>query len=173
VDAFAEGVHAEFAASGPSVRSELVLRRPASRRRGRSDRQSARVRVRLRSFVDFQGLLDLRPLVDRQADRLAADRIYPVRLYIPHRYRLLDDPEDKATRDGLLERVVEWLDHDTARFVMVLGDFGRARRSCSANPPALCPSACPGRCRCWSSCAAWRRRPAWTGCSPSTWSSRA
>jgi hypothetical protein len=118
-------VHAEFAASDPAVPSELVHGGPpaaaelveAARRRG----------VRLRSFVDYQGLLDLRPLADRQADQLATDQVYPARLYIPQRYRLLDDPETAAARDGLLERVVGWLSADSARFVMVLGDFGRGK----------------------------------------------
>ena len=45
--------------------------------------------VRLRSFVEYQGLLDLRPLAEAQRERLAVDRIYPARLYVPQRYRLV------------------------------------------------------------------------------------
>ncbi|MGH3915947.1 MAG: NACHT domain-containing protein, partial [Pseudonocardiaceae bacterium] len=83
--------------------------------------------MRLRSFVDYQGLVDLRPLVARQAERLADDRIYPTQLYVPQRYRLLDDDPDAAARDNLLGQVIEWLGADGARFVMLLGDFGRGK----------------------------------------------
>ncbi|MGH3907949.1 MAG: NACHT domain-containing protein, partial [Pseudonocardiaceae bacterium] len=83
--------------------------------------------VRLRSFVDYQGLVDLRPLVARQNERLAADPIYPTQLYVPQRYKLLDDNQDAAAHDDLLGRVIEWLGADGARFVMLLGDFGRGK----------------------------------------------
>ncbi len=83
--------------------------------------------MRLRSFVDYQGLVDLRPLVARQAERLAADPIYPPELYMPQPYRLLDDEPNAVTRDNLLEQVTEWLGADGARFVMLLGDFGRGK----------------------------------------------
>jgi NACHT domain/Pentapeptide repeats (8 copies) len=142
VDAFARGVHAEFAASDPSVPSELVYGGPPA---AVDVEAAARARgVRLRSFVDYQGLLDLRPLADRQADRLTADHIYPARLYIAQRYRLLDDPEDDAAHDGLLEQVVDWLGHDTARFVMVLGDFGRGKTFLLRQLARALPERLPG-----------------------------
>ena len=87
VDVFVDRVHAVFASADPSVRSELVHGGPPA-----PDSLVAYARergVRLRSFVDYQGLLDLRPLVDRQTERLVADRIYPPALYVPQRYRLV------------------------------------------------------------------------------------
>src|SRR5262249_13806796 len=72
----------------------------------------------------YQGLLDLRPLAASQAGRLAGDQLYPPELYVPQRYRLLDDPPSATPRDGLLDQVLDWLDADGARFVMLLGDFG-------------------------------------------------
>ncbi len=83
--------------------------------------------VRLRSFIDYQGLVDLRPLVTRQAERLATDAIYPTQRYVPQRYRVLDDAPDGEARKDLLGQVIQWLGTDYARFVMVLGDFGRGK----------------------------------------------
>jgi WD40 repeat protein/3',5'-cyclic AMP phosphodiesterase CpdA len=124
LDAFAAGVHAEFAAADPQVRSQLVYTgAPASHY---LVARARRLGFWLRSFVEYQGLLDLRPLVASQAGRLAGDRLYPPKLYVPQRYRLLEDPPS-ATRDGLLDQVLDWLDADGARFVMLLGDFGRGK----------------------------------------------
>ncbi|MGH4017920.1 MAG: NACHT domain-containing protein, partial [Pseudonocardiaceae bacterium] len=122
---FVYRVHRQFASADPSVRSELVYSGPPvaenlvteARRHG----------VRLRSFVDYQGLLDLRALGQRQAARLASDPIYPSRLYVPQCYRLLDDDPDEAVRKDLLGQVISWLSADGARFVMLLGDFGRGK----------------------------------------------
>jgi hypothetical protein len=103
---FAEHVHAPFAAADPQVGSELVYAGPPA-----SDDLTAeaqRLGVRLRSFLEYQGLIDLRPLVARQAERIAADRRYPAELYIFQRYRLLDAPHGNGTNDiasGLLDRV--------------------------------------------------------------------
>ncbi len=121
---FGQGVHARFAAADPQVRSELVYAGPPAG----DDLTAAagRLGVRLRSFVEYQGLIDLRPLASRQADRIAADRRYPAELYIPQRYRLLEAGSGDI-RDGLLGQVIDWLSAEEARFVMVLGDFGRGK----------------------------------------------
>ena len=66
LDAFLTQVHARFASADPSVRSEFVYGEPPV-----PDELAARARranVRLRSFVEYQGLLDLRPLVRRQTE---------------------------------------------------------------------------------------------------------
>ncbi|HWR46544.1 MAG TPA: pentapeptide repeat-containing protein, partial [Pseudonocardiaceae bacterium] len=125
LQSFVEQVHSRFASADPSVRSELVYSgHPAT---DTLLTEARRHGVRLRSFVDYQGLVDLRPLVARQAERLATDPIYPAQLYVPQRYRLLDDDPDAAARDDLLSRVIEWLGADSARFLMLLGDFGRGK----------------------------------------------
>jgi uncharacterized protein YjbI with pentapeptide repeats len=140
--AFAEGVHAQFASADPSVRSEFVCGGPPApehlvalaRRHG----------VRLRSFVDYQGLIDLRRLADRQRDRLANDPVYPARLYVPQRYRLVDRHRDNEIRTGLLNQVVSWLGQDDARLVMVLGDFGRGKTSLLRQLVRTLPDELPG-----------------------------
>ncbi|MGQ0775313.1 MAG: trypsin-like peptidase domain-containing protein, partial [Pseudonocardiales bacterium] len=122
---FGQGVHRQFASGDSSVRSALVYSgRPAAEDLVRHARGQG---VRLCSFIDYQGLVDLRPLVARQAERLATDPIYPTELYVPQRYRVLDGDPDAAARDDLLSQVTEWLGADGARFVMVLGDFGRGK----------------------------------------------
>ncbi|MGH3887777.1 MAG: NACHT domain-containing protein, partial [Pseudonocardiaceae bacterium] len=125
LQSFGQRVHRQFASADPSVRSELVYSgHPAA---DTLVTEARRYGVRLRSFVDYQGLVDLRPLVTRQAERLAADPIYPAQLYVPQRYRVLDDDPDDPALDNLLGRVIEWLGADRARFVMLLGDFGRGK----------------------------------------------
>ncbi|WP_147455280.1 trypsin-like peptidase domain-containing protein [Saccharothrix australiensis] len=142
VEAFIGHVHLSFAAADPSVPSELVYSGPpaapdlvaSARRRG----------VRLRSFVEYQGLLDLRPLVQRQAQRLAADLAYPDELYVPQRYSLVGTSE---VCDDVLARVIGWLGRESARFVVVLGDFGRGKsfllRQLTRNLPDHLPGLLP------------------------------
>jgi WD40 repeat protein/3',5'-cyclic AMP phosphodiesterase CpdA len=124
LDAFVANVHSRFAAADPGVRSEVVHGgEPADAElTARLNAQG----VRLRSFVDYQGLIDLRPLVARQSERIAQDLRYPAELYVPQRYRLLD-ADSETVDDGLFEQVVNWLRTDDARFVMLLGDFGRGK----------------------------------------------
>ncbi|MDQ3886332.1 MAG: trypsin-like peptidase domain-containing protein, partial [Actinomycetota bacterium] len=125
LESFVQRVHLQFATADPSVPSELVHSgRPATEDLVAEARRQG---VRLRSFVDYQGLVDLRSLVANQAERLATDTIYPAALYVSQRYRLLGDDPAADARDNLLGRVTEWLGADSARLVMVLGDFGRGK----------------------------------------------
>jgi WD40 repeat protein len=138
---FAAGVHAQFAARDPQVPSELVhdgLPAPAelvqlARRHG----------IRLRSLIEYQGMLDLRPLAQAQREKLAIDRIYAEPLYVPQRFRLVNGPVEH----GLVEHAIDWLAADSAQLLVVLGDFGRGKTSflrqltrvISAELPGLLP----------------------------------
>jgi WD40 repeat protein/3',5'-cyclic AMP phosphodiesterase CpdA len=82
--------------------------------------------VRLRSFIEFQGLLDLRGYVTEQTARLGGDRLYPPALYVPQRFRELDRPEP-AVRTDLADELLSQIASDHGRFVLVLGDFGRGK----------------------------------------------
>jgi hypothetical protein len=101
--------------------------------------------VRLRSLVDYQGLIDLRPLEADQRKRIAADPRYPDALYVPQRFRDLHTGPD--VRAGLLEQVITWLDVDGPRFVIVLGDFGRGKtfllRQLARHVPRQLPTMLP------------------------------
>jgi WD40 repeat protein len=126
VEAFTRYVHRPYAATDPHLTSDLVYggapADPALVRRG------ARLGVRVVSFVEYQGLLDLRGYVRRQSARLAADPLYPPELYLPQRFSLPGDRDGpEVVRDDLLGHVVEWLTADQARFILLLGDFGRGK----------------------------------------------
>jgi WD40 repeat protein/3',5'-cyclic AMP phosphodiesterase CpdA len=82
--------------------------------------------VRLRSFIEFQGLLDLRGYVAGQTARLNADPLYPASLYVPQRYRELDRPAP-GVRDDLADELLRQVGADHGRFILVLGDFGRGK----------------------------------------------
>ncbi|MER6383328.1 TIR domain-containing protein [Streptomyces sp. NPDC001127] len=120
VDRFVALVHAadaeteaELVHDGPPPAREL---RDAARRRG----------VRVRSFTEFQGLLDLRGYVLAQSERLRTDFRYPPGMYLPQRYREVErlDAED---RDGLVDEMLRLLDSDQGRFLLLLGDFGHGK----------------------------------------------
>ena len=141
LDAFLSQVHARFASVDPSVRSEFVYGGPPA-----PTSSSARARqagVQLRSFMEYQGLLDLRPLAWRQKEKLDNDQLYPAHLYIPQRYRIVDGDRDGEIRDGLIERAVAWLVIDSAQFVMVLGDFGRGKTAFLRQLTRILPTELP------------------------------
>ncbi|KUN01666.1 hypothetical protein AQI95_30345 [Streptomyces yokosukanensis] len=140
VDRFVALVHAadaeteaELVHDGPPPAREL---RDAARRRG----------VRVRSFTEFQGLLDLRGYVLAQSERLRTDPRYPPGMYLPQRYREVErlDAED---RDGLVDDMLRLLDSDQGRFLLLLGDFGHGKtfalRELSRRIPAELPHLVP------------------------------
>jgi WD40 repeat protein/3',5'-cyclic AMP phosphodiesterase CpdA len=130
IEDFAKGVHTTFAAADPNVQSQLVY---AGSRAPESLVASARRQgLTALSFVEYQGLLDLGPLVAGQNERLATDQLYPPGLYVSQRFRLLPRRRTASEQDiqaGLLEQTREWLGASEARLVMVLGDFGRGKTS--------------------------------------------
>src|SRR5262249_50323441 len=100
VDRFTAFVHAADSES----EAELVHDAPPP---PRQPRDAARRRgVRVRSFTEFQGLLDLRGYVSAQSERLRTDPRYPPGMYLPQRYREVErlGAED---RDGLVDDVLQ------------------------------------------------------------------
>jgi WD40 repeat protein len=82
--------------------------------------------VRLLSFAEYRGLLDLRGYVARQRRRLAGDGLYPPEFYVPQRYRPLDLLNAPVAED-LPDAVLRLLASDQGRFILLLGDFGRGK----------------------------------------------
>ncbi|MGA4959331.1 WD40 domain-containing protein [Streptomyces lavendulocolor] len=123
LDRFAAQLHA----SGPGVEAEIVHDGPAPAAALRD--RAVRHGIRVRSFPEFQGLLDLRGYVTAQTGRLlASDSYAPVR-YLPQRYRDADRPDGDpgAEHDNLVEDLLELLEADHGRFVLLLGDFGHGK----------------------------------------------
>lgn len=124
VAAFAQ-VHLRFAADDPHLRSELVYggREPAGPELIDTARRSG---IKLLSLTEYQGLIDLRPFVAGQAERLRAETRYPSSLYVPQRFRMLNE-HPEAARTGLIETLVGWFDEDQPNFSLLLGDFGHGK----------------------------------------------
>ncbi|XXX72929.1 NACHT domain-containing protein [Sorangium sp. So ce134] len=88
------------------------------------ERAAAR-RVRLQSFVEYQGLIDFSRYLRWQTTRLENDAVYPPSIYIDQRMRVLD-PEEGDEKDALSE-LTAWLGSPHGRFVVILGDFGTGK----------------------------------------------
>ncbi|GAA4923696.1 TIR domain-containing protein [Streptomyces coeruleoprunus] len=118
---------AQLHAAGPGAEAELVhdgaAPDPALRER------AVRHGVRVRSFLEFQGLLDLRGYVAAQTAGLLASEQYAPMRYLPQRYRDADRPDSDASaeHDNLVEDLLELLEADHGRFVLLLGDFGHGK----------------------------------------------
>ncbi len=116
-------VHRRYRQTDPSVRSTLVYGgAPASEE---LKRRATAERVRLRSFVEYQGLIDFRPYVEQQTRKLETDPIYDPALYVPQQIDYRFGDEDRAGE--AIETVTGWLEDTMGRFVLVLGDFGTGK----------------------------------------------
>lgn len=106
--------------------SELVYQGPTPPQALRNE--ALRRGLRLRSFTEFQGLLDLSDHVAKQTRRLNADRRYPPELYVPQRFRFRElGRSDGAIRDDLTGELMRLLAGDHGRFILLLGDFGTGK----------------------------------------------
>ncbi|MDH6227026.1 3',5'-cyclic AMP phosphodiesterase CpdA [Streptomyces sp. MJP52] len=82
--------------------------------------------LRIRSFIEFQGLIDLRAYVRDQQAHLAGHASYPPGLYLRQRYREITRGEGEIHED-LLTDLLDALDSDQGRFLLLLGDFGHGK----------------------------------------------
>ncbi|MEU6778840.1 TIR domain-containing protein [Nonomuraea angiospora] len=137
-DGFARQAHAT------GLTAELVYQGPPASRAVRDDLM--RKGVRLRTFTEFQGLLDLTGYVAEQTARLTADRRYPPDLYVPQRYRELDR-QGGQVKHGLTDELMRLLATDHGRFLLLLGDFGHGKtfalRELARRIPAELPHLTP------------------------------
>jgi WD40 repeat protein/3',5'-cyclic AMP phosphodiesterase CpdA len=136
-------VHARFAAADPNTSSYLV--HPGGEAaEGTLVAEARRRGILLRTFVAYQGVLDLGPMVTRQAGRLAEDPIYPPSMYLPQRFRSLDAGRgEEPIREDLAGVVRDWLGVEEARLVLVLGDFGRGKTALLRHLALTLPESLP------------------------------
>jgi WD40 repeat protein/3',5'-cyclic AMP phosphodiesterase CpdA len=140
VEAFERHVHER----DPDGEAELVCEVPPPP----GVRQEAiRHGIRVRSFIEFQGLLDLRDFVAEQTVRVSTDLRYPPELYVPQRFRELAGASRTTVREGLVEELLAVLADPDGQFVLLLGDFGRGKtftmRELARRIPAELPHLTP------------------------------
>ncbi len=114
----------DFLAHDPEFGSELVYSGSAPARSLREE--AAGQGLRLRSFLEFQGMLDLTDYLAQQLIALRSDRRYPPDLYVPQRFRLLEQSEHMI-QDDLVAELTTIVNADHGWFVLLLGDFGRGK----------------------------------------------
>ncbi|WP_437923811.1 pentapeptide repeat-containing protein [Sorangium sp. So ce291] len=123
LDAFLTHIDAAYRRDDTGMISHLIYRgdlaSPAL-----VDRAAAR-RVRLQSFVEYQGLIDFSRYLQWQTGRLEKDTVYPPSIYVDQRMRILE-PEEGGEKDALGE-LTAWLGSPHGRFVVILGDFGTGK----------------------------------------------
>ncbi|SNQ51524.1 conserved hypothetical protein [Frankia canadensis] len=126
VEDFHRTVHVLYEARDRYVESELVygvaLADPGLRRWARRQ-----LGVTLLSLAELEGRWDPRSYLIRQTRRLEENPDYPPRLYVPPRYVLLDDAPRTPPRDDAFSAVINWLDDEDARLLLVLADFGHGK----------------------------------------------
>ncbi|WP_437913721.1 pentapeptide repeat-containing protein [Sorangium sp. So ce302] len=83
--------------------------------------------VVLKSFSEYQGLIDFGRYLVRQTDRLEADPIYPPWLYVEQPAVVSLGDREKSVTESALASLWELLDAPRRRFVLVLGDFGAGK----------------------------------------------
>lgn len=108
----------------PLTPAELVYQGPPPT--DAVEEEAARRGVRLRSIDDFRGLVDLKPFVERQTQRLEADHEYAPLHYVPQRFRDLSASATRIEGD-LAEHLVSRLSRDVGGFILLLGDFGAGK----------------------------------------------
>ena len=114
-----------FLESSPEPGSELVYQGPGTAPAELRE-EALRRSVRLRSFTEFQGLLDLSGYVTRQTTQLRSNRLYSPDLYVPQRFRELDRAE-AGVGDDVASELLRLVSADHATFALILGDFGRGK----------------------------------------------
>jgi WD40 repeat protein len=99
--------------------------------------------VLVRTMDEFEQLWDTRRYIQRQREWLENDEIHPSSLYVPQRYVVPDQPDDAPPSGDAFDAVVKWLDAESARLVLVLGNFGHGKTFLLKELARRLPSALP------------------------------
>ena len=117
---------APYRRENPALRSTLVHHGPAAPiALGRSARKRG---LTLKTFAEYQGLIDFSRYLDWQTAALERDEVYPPWLYVeqPARVSLAGGREEQAT-ESALRTLWDLLEDPHPRFALVLGDFGAGK----------------------------------------------
>jgi WD40 repeat protein len=126
LDEFLAAVHSRFQQEDSGVISRLVYSGsdavPASLVRAAREK-----RVHLMRLAEVEQLIDFRPLLVRQDQRLENDPRYPPKLYVPQRMKLLKGGDGRDIPNAL-ELIQSWLtSSEEGRFILVLGQSGTGK----------------------------------------------
>lgn len=124
LDTFYQRIHKRYEATARGTISELVYggEQPARE----VERQAARRGIHLKSFSEYQGLIDFRSYLELQTQRLDEDKIYPHTLYVPQRLVYSVGARERREEEAL-DSLLDWLSSPEGRFVLLLGDFGTGK----------------------------------------------
>lgn len=119
-------VERSFRDQDPYMRSTLIHTGPQAP--AGLAQQAMKRGVIVKSFSEYQGLIDFSRYLQWQTSRLEVDPVYPPSLYVdaPARWSLSGMREEKATEDAL-GTLRELLESPNRRFALVLGDFGAGK----------------------------------------------
>jgi uncharacterized protein YjbI with pentapeptide repeats len=123
LDAFLQQIDARYRRDDSGMISTLIYRGELASEELR--RRATARRVRLQSFIEYQGLIDFSQYLLWQTARLEKDLVYPPAIYVDQRMRVLE-PEEGEEKDALTE-LTAWLGSPHGRFAVVLGDFGTGK----------------------------------------------
>ena len=117
-------IHEKYRRSDPGCISELIYGGdPAP---DEFVQRAATVGVRLRSFVDYEGMIDFQAYLARRTEELANDTLYPPSLYVNQRMKY-DFAGQVQKVDDALQKVYGWLFEHHSHFILLLGDFGTGK----------------------------------------------
>ncbi|WP_437751902.1 pentapeptide repeat-containing protein [Sorangium sp. So ce1389] len=118
-------VEHRFRQQDPYLRSTLVHTDPQAP--PDLARSAARRGVVLKSFSEFQGLIDFGRYLAWQTDRIEADPSYPPWLYVEQPAVVSLGDREKSATESALDALFRLLDAPHRRFALVLGDFGAGK----------------------------------------------
>jgi 3',5'-cyclic AMP phosphodiesterase CpdA len=120
---FDRTVHSPFQNRSPHARSYLV--HTGEPQPGLAKDAAGRG-ILLRTWTEYQNLLDLSPYTKELLTKLETDPLYPQGLYLDQRYQVINrvGRSDPEIYSGLADTVLDWLLSDKQCFGLILGDAG-------------------------------------------------
>lgn len=123
LEAFDRTVHQPFQQRSPYVRSHFVH---TGHPHHELNKWAASRGIILRTWTEYQNLLDLTVYTAQLLRELDEDAQYPQSLYLDQYYQTVDrfGQVDRGVHLNLADTILDWLTADEQRFGMVLGDAG-------------------------------------------------